>query len=193
MSHTVREVKIGELYDGSSCCSCNDLLFLGDDGVICEACGSASHARCWNTVKGCNGCNRRVSYEVEPLPQPPRPVAQQYRRTLERGESFCASCGDIVWGYCFRCENLYPQPAYTGPKTTLPQAKDALKYALVGLVCFGFILGPIAIMKGTSAKKQIAANPIYEGAGLATAAQIIGAIDLLFYVSSILSAIAGVN
>jgi len=112
---------------------------------------------------------------------------------LETGESFCATCGDIVSGYCFRCQNLYPQPAYTGPKKTLPEANEALKYALFGLICFGFILGPIAIVKGTSAKKQIAADPRYEGEGIATAAQIIGAIELLLYVFSILRAIAGAS
>lgn len=190
MSHTVRRVKIGELYDGSSCCCCSELLFLGDDGAICEACGSPSHMRCWDRVNRCNACNSGVSYVNQPLPQPLTQVEQRPRRTLKAGESFCSTCGDIVSGYCFRCSNLYPQPAYTGPKKTLPEAKEALYCALFGLLCFGFVLGPIAIMKGNSAKKQIAADPRWDGESTATAAQIIGAIEVGLFFLTILSAIA---
>lgn len=193
MSQSVRQVKIGNLYDGSSCCWCSDLLFFGDEGIICEACGSPSHVRCWNKAKGCNGCNRRVSYEVQRLSQPPTRVEQRPTRTLESDERFCSTCGDIVSGYCFRCHNLYPQPAYTGPKKTLPEANDALKYALIGLLCFGFVLGPMAIVKGTSAKRQIAADPRYGGEGIATAAQIIGGVEVAFYVLYILAAIVAAN
>ena len=109
---------------------------------------------------------------------------------MEVGENFCATCGDIVAGYCFRCSNLYPQTAYTGPKKTLPDANDALKLAIVGLFCFGFVLGPIAIVKATSAKKQIAADPRYEGEGAATAAQIIGAIEVGLFILWVVGLIA---
>jgi len=108
---------------------------------------------------------------------------------LAAGESFCATCGDIISGYCFQCRNLYPQKTYTGARMTLPEANEALRYAIIGLFCFGFVLGPIAIVKGTSAKKQIAADPRYEGEGAATAAQIIGGIEVGFYLLYILFAI----
>src|ERR1041385_253901 len=183
MSHTVRRVKIGKLYDGSSCCCCGDLLFFDDDGVICEACGSPSHIRCWDRVKRCTACSARGSYDIQsPPPQARTQVKQTSRRILGVGENFCATCGDIVSGYCFRCSNLYPQPAYTGPRETLPEATHALTLALIGLVCFGFVLGPIAIVKGTSAKKQIAADPTHDREAAATAAQIIGAIEILMSV-----------
>jgi hypothetical protein len=73
---------------------------------------------------------------------------------------------------------------------TLPEANEALRYAIIGIFCFGFVLGPIAIVKGTSAKKQIAADPRYTGEGAATAAQIIGVIEVCFYLLYILGAIA---
>jgi hypothetical protein len=77
----------------------------------------------------------------------------------------CPTCGDIVSGsYCFRCRNLSATD-YTGPKQTLPEAKEALKYAIIGIFCFGFILGPLAIVKGTSQRKSIAMDPRYEGEG----------------------------
>jgi len=80
---------------------------------------------------------------------------------------------------------------YTGPKRTAPEAKEALKYALIGLICLGPVLGPLAIVKGTSAKKTIAINPMLEGEGLATAAQIIGGIEVLGFVIWIVSLFAG--
>lgn len=190
MSRAVRRVKIGKLYDGSNCCWCGELLFLGDDGVICEACGSPTHTRCWDTVNKCNACNSTPTFVNQPLPQPLPHVEVEHRprRTLEAGESFCASCGDIVQGYCFRCRYPFPQ-AYTGPKRTLPEANEALRYAIIGVFCFGFVLGPLAIVKGTSAKKQIAADPRWDGEGTATAAQIIGGIEVGLYVLYILAAI----
>jgi hypothetical protein len=106
---------------------------------------------------------------------------------LAAGENFCATCGDIVSGYCFRCTNLYPQPAYTGAKKTLPEANHALTYAIIGFFCLGFVLGPVAIVKGTSAKKLIAADPRWGGEGIATAAQIIGVIETLLSVLYIIS------
>src|SRR5262245_61319276 len=143
MSHPVRRVKIGQLYDGSSCCYCGSLLFLEDDGVICEACGSPTHARCWDRVNRCNACNTVPTFINQTLPPRPVQVAQRPGRTLEVGENFCATCGDIVSGYCFRCSNLYSQPSYTGKKLMLPEAKEALYCALFGLLCFGVVLGPI--------------------------------------------------
>jgi len=72
---------------------------------------------------------------------------------------------------------------------TLPEANRALTYAIIGLFCLGFVLGPMAIVKGTSAKKQIAADPRYSGESAATAAQIIGGIEVALYVLYILAAI----
>ena len=67
----------------------------------------------------------------------------------------------------------------TGPKKTSTLAIVSLVAAIVGLAfCYG--IGPIvAIVTGMMAKKEIAANPDkFEGAGLATAGLIIGAINL---------------
>lgn len=191
MSHNVRRVKIGRLYDGSSCCCCSDLLFLDDDAVICEACGSPTHIRCWNKVNRCVACNRAPSYVNQPLPQTVTRVEERPAPTLAAGENFCATCGDIVSGYCFRCSNLHPQPAYTGPRKTLPEANNALTYAVVSLFCFGFVLGPVAIVKATAAKRQIAADPRWDGEGTATAAQILGIVGTLLSLLYILRLIVG--
>lgn len=182
MSETVRRLKINKRYEGSPCMWCGDLLLLGEDGAICAACESPHHARCWDRENGCNGpsCVNRPLQQLKDV----RPVAtaQQPTRPLAPGEMVCPTCGDIVSGsFCFRCRNL-SGGEYTGPRQTLPEAKEALKYAIIGIFCFGFILGPLAIVKGTNAKKAIAEDPRYEGEGLATAAQIIGGIVSLLSV-----------
>lgn len=183
MSETVRRLKINKRYEGQPCQWCGGLFLLAEDGAICAACENPYHARCWDKENGCNnpGCVNRPLEQLKDLAPVGVGVAAKPTRPLSPGEMVCPTCGDIVSGsFCFRCRNLSPNE-YTGPKQTLPEAKDALKYAIIGILCFGFILGPLAIVKGTSAKKAIAEDPRYEGEGIATAAQIIGGIVCLLW------------
>jgi len=194
MSETVRRMKINKRYEGQPCQWCGGLFMLGDDGAICAACENPYHARCWDKENGCNnpGCVNRPLQQLKDvapvgLPPPPKPT-----RPLSAFEMVCPTCGDIITGaYCFRCRNLQAGD-YTGPKETLPEAKEALKYAIIGIFCFGFILGPMAIIKGTSAKKKISMDPRYEGEGMATAAQIIGGIVCFLHVVNLFVLIGGV-
>ena len=191
MEETVRRMKINKRYEGQPCQWCGGLFMLGDDGAICASCENPYHARCWDKENGCNnpGCVNRPLKQlnnVAPVGGGVGVAAAAPTRPLSPGEMVCPTCGDIVSGsYCFRCRNLSATD-YTGPKQTLPEAKEALKYAIIGIFCFGFILGPLAIVKGTSAKKAIAMDPRYDGEGMATAAQIIGGIvcflSLLYFI-----------
>ena len=198
MSETVRRMKINKRYEGQPCQWCGGLFMLGDDGAICEACENPYHARCWDRENGCNnpGCVNRPLQQlknVAPVGAGVGVAAAKPTRPLSLGEMVCPTCGDIVSGsYCFRCRNLSAAADYTGPKETHPEAKEALKYAIIGIFCVGMILGPMAIVKGTSAKKAIAMDPRYEGEGMATAAQIIGGIVCLLYVINILVLIGGI-
>ena len=163
MSETVRRLKINKRYEGSPCQWCGDLLLLGEDGAICAACENPFHARCWDRENGCNnpGCVNRPLQQLKDVA--PVGVAAKPTRPLSPGEMICPTCGDVVsGGYCFRCRNLSAVD-YTGPKETLPEAKEALKFAIIGIFCLGFVLGPMAIVKGTSAKKTIAMDPRYDG------------------------------
>ena len=72
-----------------------------------------------------------------------------------------------------------------------PQANTALKYAIVGLFCFGVILGPLAIKNALDAKKLIALRPGMTGDGKATAALVIGIIDVLLFVVGMFARLAG--
>lgn len=62
------------------------------------------------------------------------------------------------------------------------EANEALKYAIVGIFCVGFIVEPIAISKALAAKKLMKANPNLTGSGKATAAIIIAVITLVLWV-----------
>ncbi len=191
MSETVRRMKINKRYEGQPCQWCGGLFLLGEDGAICGACENPYHARCWDKENGCNnpGC---VNRPLQQLKDVAPVVAATPTRPLSAWEMVCPTCGDIISNaYCFRCRNLSPSD-YTGPKQTLPEAKDALKYAIIGIFCFGFILGPMAIVKGTSAKKKLSMDPRYEGEGMATAAQIIGGIVCLLHLVNLLVLVGGV-
>lgn len=193
MLETVRRLKINKVYEGEACRWCGNALALGEDGAICESCHSPHHARCWDQQNGCNGDTSCINRPLQQLAgvattaAPPKPA-----RTLNPGESHCPTCGDVVSGVCFRCR----QPVsiagteYTGVRTTAPEAKEALTYAIVGLLCCQ-LLGIVAIMKGTSAKQTIAINPQYDGEAIATAAQIIGGIQLGLLALSVLGALVG--
>ena|SRR5215207_5482307 len=187
MSETVRRLKVNRRYEGAACRWCGDALTIGEDGAICEVCESPHHALCWDKQNGCNGdsCVNRPLQQLANV----APVATTPLRELKPGESVCPSCGDIVSGFCFRCSQA-PEGEYTGEKRTVSEAKEALKYAIIGIFCLGIILGPIAIWKGSSAKRQIAADPRLGGEGLATAAQVIGGIEILLFILGIFGRLA---
>lgn len=191
MSETVKRLKINKRYEGMPCRWCGQLLLVGDDGAICGACEGIHHASCWDKQNGCNGDPACVNRPLQQLHNVAT-VATATRPILRPGESYCPTCGDVVTDYCFRCQNL-ANTDYTGPKQTSAEAKEALRYALIGILCFGFILGPLAIVRGTQAKKTIAQNPRLEGEGIATAAQIIGGIEVLLTLAYIVNLITSAS
>ena len=103
-------------------------------------------------------------------------------------QNFCKSCLKEIQGnkYCSDCQVIALQSQSPIPKdesehkpSSCSEASTALVLAIIGLFCFGIILGPIAIYKALEAKKQIAAEPGLQGSGQATAALVIGIIDIL--------------
>lgn len=107
-------------------------------------------------------------------------------------ESFCNSCLVTIKGvkYCAECKTTALKgdavAMAQGPLGVCEEANQALKYALIGIICFGIILEPIAIVKALKAKRIIAENPRLEGAGKATAALIIGCAALGLWILSII-------
>jgi len=113
-------------------------------------------------------------------------------------EPFCENCLVTIRGqkYCSSCKVMAlggQTPVFESVTEVSPDAKEALKYAIIGLFCFGIILEPIAISKALKAKKMIAANPNLTGSGRATAALIIAIVGLLLWVAGIIVRINAVK
>jgi len=120
------------------------------------------------------------------------PAAPAEDRCAGCMEPFCANCLVSVRGrkYCSSCKVIaigdrMPM-VEVEPTVKCKEADEAFKYALIGIICFGIILEPIALFKGIQAKKLIAANPALMGSGKATAAIVISSVILGFWVIAIL-------
>ena len=124
------------------------------------------------------------------------PDVQATDRCKGCAETFCANCLVDIGGqkYCGSCKVLAVTGRPVVEQATIPceLANEALKYALIGILCFGIILGPMAISRALKAKKEIAADPQLTGEGKANAALIIGIIDLLFWVLGIIYRVSNV-
>ena len=94
-------------------------------------------------------------------------------------EPFCPNCIVTVRGrkYCASCKEMAlggKTPVFQSVTQMSDEAKEAIKYALVGFLCVGIILGLVAVNKAGKAKQMMKANPSLLGWGTATAAQILG-------------------
>jgi hypothetical protein len=109
-------------------------------------------------------------------------------------ETFCANCLVNIGGqkYCGSCKVLAVSGRPIVEEATIPSAlaADAIKYALIGIICLAIILQPMAIYKAIQAKKEIAADPQLTGEGKANAALIIGILALVLWVIGIMSRVS---
>ncbi len=101
-------------------------------------------------------------------------------------EPFCGNCLVNVLGkwYCGSCKTMAVAGAPMVEGATIPckEADEALKYAIIGIFCFGIILEPIALVKASKAKKMMALNPRLSGSGKVTATYIIASIALVLWI-----------
>jgi hypothetical protein len=80
----------------------------------------------------------------------------------------------------------YGSPGAFGPPKTSGKAIASLVCGIVGLLCFGIILGPVALGLGLSAKKDIgASNGSVTGGGMATAGIVLGVLSIVAWVGFI--------
>ncbi len=126
------------------------------------------------------------------------PAVAAKARCTGCAEEFCGQCLVAIAGnqYCAKCKVMAvtQQPVGGNQRTrTCVEAGEALKYAIIGIFCFGFILGPMAIHKALKAKKQIADDPRLDGSGKATAALIIGIIVCVLWVLGVIARVNGQN
>jgi hypothetical protein len=92
-------------------------------------------------------------------------------------------------------DDITPAPAYdestpdpfAGASTAVEKKRSgkaiaALVCGIISLILFGIVLGVVAVVLGTMARKEIAADPSLEGDGMALAGIITGAIGALLAV-----------
>lgn len=112
-------------------------------------------------------------------------------------EPFCLDCLVEIQGqrYCGDCKVIVLRgeapPIPEEQTRPCEEANDALKYAIIGIFCFGIFVEPVAISKALKAKRMIDADPRLGGAGKATAALWIGIIALVLWVLGLLSRLSG--
>ena len=111
------------------------------------------------------------------------------------GKPFCAHCLVQIRDqlYCAACKmETVTLPPVVG-EGTIPcdKAREALAYAVVGILCCAIIVEPIAIVKAVRAKAAIARNPRMAGNGLATAAIVIAVFRLVLTAALIHATIMG--
>jgi hypothetical protein len=123
------------------------------------------------------------------------PDIEALDRCVGCAEAFCENCLVAIKGqkHCADCKHMaVTRPPSISEEGSIPckEAAEALTYAILGIFCFGIILGPIAISKANKAKMKIAADPRLTGSGKATAATIIGVLVLVLWVLGMLARVA---
>ncbi len=101
-------------------------------------------------------------------------------------KAFCADCVVDLRGqvFCGKCKNRQVRTTTQSGNFTLPS--EALKYAIIGIFCFGIILEPIAIIKASQALSQIGRDPSLPGKGTAIAALVVGIAMLVLWIIGII-------
>jgi hypothetical protein len=110
---------------------------------------------------------------------------------MNLGETRCPTCGDVTNGYCFRCRaGAGGNAFYPVVRETAKEATEALWCGIIGIFCFGFILGGVAIYKGVQARRTIIENPMLTGEGIATTAIVLGVFDIVIHICGTFAMIA---
>jgi len=123
-------------------------------------------------------------------------VARRPRRAgLPADGTACLHCSrQITFGtpYCPYCRHAQtPDGVYAGPTVNAPGAVASLVCGILGFFICGLVLGIIAITKAQAAKRAIASDPRYTGGGMATAGMVLGVIDLVGFVITMLITFGG--
>jgi hypothetical protein len=79
-----------------------------------------------------------------------------------------------------------PEPP---PRPRCPEARRALAWAILGVVCLGFVFGPLAIALGQRARLAQIEAPEIGDAGVTRAAMTIGKVGLALHLAILFTAL----
>jgi len=118
----------------------------------------------------------------QPPPQPPNAWSNQWQPPNPYGQPGAQG----VWGPT--------APPFGAPPFDVADARSKAKSAMVcgiiGIICFGVILGPIALGLGIKAKSTLQRYGVSDGQGMAMAGIVLGTIDIIFALLYFLSLLA---
>jgi hypothetical protein len=86
-----------------------------------------------------------------------------------------------------------PLPPSYGGGPEAPGAKTALICGIIGLLCCGIVLGPVAIVNAMKAKRAIEMDPSLSGGGMATAGLVLGIIAVVLNILGLIVRLAAMN
>lgn len=213
----VRTLKTNLKLQDKPCGWCHAGLQLGEDAAVCTTCEKEHHQRCWDGKAGCatEGCANAPLRRLDPVspyapgapgapgaPYTPYAASTPYAAvpppaSYGPGMMGCPQCRSAIPAgspFCSFCRAVTsPDGIYHGPRMNAPGATASLVFGILGLFFCGIIFGPLAISKANEAKRAMNENPIYTGAGLATAGSVLGIIDLVLWAIFLLVRIGGMS
>lgn len=196
MSEAAERAKVGEERAGQACSWCKAALTAEEDAATCGECSALHHEACWDGQLGCatkeclNAPLKRLD-TLEPAKKAKPGKLKAARPKRRPGTKICVDCEAEMSLDEEVCDSCYaintPDGLYHGPKTTAPGASQALMMSIAGIFICAPILAPRAISSAAKVKEEIRKDPRLGGEGMATAAQVIGVLGLIFWIIGLLS------
>jgi len=145
------------------CKKCNNNFEIGEDIIQCEKCSNYYHKECFQ--KG--GCNQPIcNDEMKACPF----CKNQIKKTALK----CRFCGKYL-------DSQIQQQSTVLPKGTHSDAKSALVFGILSMLCCAIIFGPLAIVKANSAIRDIRYDRGFSGEGMATAGKVLGIVGICLW------------
>ena len=182
---------------GRTCPICNNTIDFGQMVRNCELCSQTHHMDCWQSHGGCG----TPSCANAPLPKMPlegettdaRPAAAGGPQRPTKPCPFCGEDIPVKAVKCRHCNEFLPGQGTRrrGPVGTCSNARTSLILGIVSFFCCGIITGPIAIVLGVKARREIAdSQGRLTGDGMAIAGIVLGIIATVFNVLYFVMALA---